>query len=223
MNLLFSTPNDNEGQSSHKSVFNDPINFTYSQWPMSLYYCILINASIILSETILSPWQTDSPSWNNKPSSMSLWIYSDHTSFYPTLIPKLMTVNPGPYQSFTSFSKTVIIKSVCQARLPKAKKIGLKERFRIISFYMCVKCVDDVFVFIILPHKYVKSRIRPLKGLLSEIKPPLAASRLFLLSDDPEYLMRPKLSLKVMVWIITTIRHLQHMDPFISIISGWEF
>ena len=64
---------------------------------------------------------------------------------------------------------------------------------------MCVKCVDDVFVFIILPHKYVKSRIRPLKGLLSEIKPPLTASRLFLLSDDPEYLMRPKLSLKVMV------------------------
>ena len=63
---------------------------------------------------------------------------------------------------------------------------------------MCVKCVDDVFVFIILPHKYV-SRIRPLKGLLSEIKPPLTASRLFLLSDDPEYLMRPKLSLKVMV------------------------
>lgn len=85
---------------------------------------------------------------------------------------------------------------------------------------MCVKCVDDVFVFIILPHKYVKSRIRPLKGLLSEIKPPLAASQLFLLSDDPEYLMRSKAASNHGLNKHNNYTPTQHRDPFISIISG---
>ena len=33
MNLSLPTPNDNEGQSSHKSVFNGPINFTVHPVP----------------------------------------------------------------------------------------------------------------------------------------------------------------------------------------------
>ena len=164
---------------------------------------------------------------------MTLWMYSDHTSLNPSLTPRLMTISPGLHHSYLSFSlKTMIawyVKSLCiklfyessdpqpEIEIIHKEKISMKERFRIILFYMCVKCVDDVFVFIILPHKYVKSRIRPLKGLLSEIKPPLAASRLFLLSDDPEYLMRPRLSCRIMVWIITT--NLQRLDPFILIIN----
>ena len=178
--------------------------------------------------------------WDNKPSiDDSVNVFRPHL-FQSLPLHLLMTINPGLHHSYLSFSLkglyydciALYVKSLSvelflkivfyessdpQQEIIHKKKKSMTVRFRIILFYMCVECVDDVFVFIILPHKYVKSRIRPLKGLLSEIKPPLAASRLFLLSDDPEYLMRPRLSCRIMVWIITT--NLQRLDPFIFIIN----